>query len=182
MKKTNLFSKLIELLYLNQKGNLAYYDVLTGYYNYNWLQLEGVKKYQNQDVYITMIDVNQFKEINDHYGHEFGNKILATIATYIKTSLNDDKIDYIRYGGDEFILISKTRVAMALDRLNNCSISYGYYYKTKNCSMHEAIERADKNMYRHKLIFKTVNGDINRANILNLYRKMYRESLKTECK
>ena len=53
-----------------------------------------------------MIDVDNFKNINDTYGHQVGDKVLATVAETIKESIREDDI-VGRYGGEEFIVIVK---------------------------------------------------------------------------
>lgn len=176
MKK--LFKKLIELLYLSQDNNLAYYDILTGYHNYNWLHLVAEKKYRNKEIFVTIIDINHFKDINDHYGHEFGNKVLKNTTLFIRETLGDRGTEFVRYGGDEFIILSTVRSTAALERSGLNSIAFGYRYKTKDMTLQEAIKLADRSMYIHKMKIKTVNGDINRTNILNTYRNMYKDSLK----
>jgi diguanylate cyclase (GGDEF)-like protein len=53
---------------------------------------------------IMMIDIDNFKDINDTHGHPFGDQVLKAIATELKTSLRpSDAIG--RYGGDEFLII-----------------------------------------------------------------------------
>jgi diguanylate cyclase (GGDEF)-like protein len=53
---------------------------------------------------VVMVDLDHFKEINDKYGHPFGDRILATVAARLSSDARDrDTIG--RYGGEEFILI-----------------------------------------------------------------------------
>jgi diguanylate cyclase (GGDEF)-like protein len=55
-------------------------------------------------VSIMMIDIDNFKEINDRYGHVEGDRILAALAGAFKTETRDSDI-CCRYGGEEFVVI-----------------------------------------------------------------------------
>ena len=89
--------------------DLAHYDTLTGAFNRNYLEIlidfEFQKSHKEQySVSTIMIDVDNFKYFNDHYGHDFGDKVLAGVSALIAKKLRD--CDYIgRYGGDEFLLL-----------------------------------------------------------------------------
>ncbi|MBQ6903524.1 MAG: GGDEF domain-containing protein, partial [Lachnospiraceae bacterium] len=54
---------------------------------------------------IGMIDVNRFKEVNDVYGHQTGDRYLAMIGRVLKRFAKDQHIFCARYGGDEFLVI-----------------------------------------------------------------------------
>ena len=54
---------------------------------------------------IGMIDVNRFKEVNDTYGHQAGDKYLAMIGKVLKSFTKDARVFCARYGGDEFLVI-----------------------------------------------------------------------------
>lgn len=84
-------------------------DSLTGLLNYSAIkeQLENeISKAMRlgSPLSFAMIDIDNFKSINDTYGHLFGDKILKSLALLLKKRLR--KTDFIgRYGGDEFALI-----------------------------------------------------------------------------
>lgn len=84
-------------------------DKLTGLYNRHHLQtvLEEEIMRCARKTYcfsILMIDVDNFKSVNDHYGHIFGDKILAELGRVIKRSIR--KYDRaFRFGGEEFVVI-----------------------------------------------------------------------------
>ena len=73
--------KWIEKKYFSIKNNLALYDQLTGIYNYNWFTKFGLDIFSDKDVYITLMDLNNFKQINDTKGHMYANEILKMIFT-----------------------------------------------------------------------------------------------------
>jgi diguanylate cyclase (GGDEF)-like protein len=53
---------------------------------------------------LAILDIDNFKKINDKYGHIFGNQVLKMTATIIQDNVRNE--DYVgRYGGDEFIMI-----------------------------------------------------------------------------
>lgn len=90
---------------LETKSNL---DSLTKVYNRGALDhyLDTVCANNNikYDVHLLILDIDDFKLINDQYGHVAGDKILIFIANILKKTLRDgDKI--FRYGGEEFIII-----------------------------------------------------------------------------
>lgn len=88
---------------------LTIIDSLTGLYNRRYFQqsiereFSRAKRYGNH-LSVAMIDIDHFKNINDTYGHQFGDKVLVDISNIFKESLR--RTDYIsRYGGEEFVLI-----------------------------------------------------------------------------
>lgn len=73
---------------------------------------------------LIMLDIDRFKQLNDNYGHQFGDKALHRAASRLKSALRRDDI-FGRLGGDEFIILLKD-VAYSMDlyaRLENlCSL------------------------------------------------------------
>lgn len=83
-------------------------DVLTNLYNritYNEMITPRFEEYKRDLVVCAMVffDVDRFKQINDTYGHDFGDKVLITIAGIIKAYKPKDSFAY-RFGGDEFVV------------------------------------------------------------------------------
>lgn len=77
-------------------------DGMTGTYNHEYITslLEEVKK----QYALIIMDIDDFKQINDQYGHQFGDMIIKYVAESIKNNVR--KSDIVgRYGGDEFIII-----------------------------------------------------------------------------
>ena len=66
-----------------------------------------------------MVDIDNFKIINDTYGHFFGDSILAELSSLLKLQIRET--DFIgRYGGEEFIIIlNSEKKISALNRFNN---------------------------------------------------------------
>ena len=152
MKFKALFFKLIEKIYLSYDNNLICYDQLTGLYNLNWYELKGKKKYGDKDIYVSLLDINDFKSINDLYGHLYGNDILYKIARELyaikKNNSKDNMIDIIRFGGDEFIVFSTKNINKQLSKIK--CVSIGTAYKPANMDIKRALIDADMRMYNNK--------------------------------
>jgi len=160
MSKPNMIDRFIEFLYLKIPNNLAIYDQLTHVFNSNWLFRLGYKKYRNKGCYITMIDLNNFKKINDIGGHILGNAILVTIAGQLCKLYNiDNTVDVCRYGGDEFLIFSSIDISSFLEADKTNIISYGVCYKGKNMSIDDTICKADGNMYKYKKRCKSTSSN-----------------------
>ncbi len=84
-------------------------DELTGLYNYRHflhsidLEMERGRR-SGHPVSLIILDLDHFKEFNDHYGHEFGNLALQHVARIVLTTLRRLDIP-CRYGGEEFAII-----------------------------------------------------------------------------
>ena len=73
-------------------------------FNKKLAKLAKNSKRNNSYISILYVDLDNFKEINDYYGHEFGDKVLKAVAARFKNSIRPN--DYIaRIGGDEFVII-----------------------------------------------------------------------------
>jgi diguanylate cyclase (GGDEF)-like protein len=88
---------------------LAITDGLTGLYNHRYLQERLALELESSGRYKTpltclMLDIDNFKSINDKYGHPFGDLVLASIARIIRENVR--RIDTAgRYGGEEFLVL-----------------------------------------------------------------------------
>ncbi len=100
----------------------AYYDALTGLANRTYfyeLFKEAVKisKRQKSSFRLLFIDMDDFKEINDTYGHDIGDGVLKEFSLRLKASVRESD-NVIRLGGDEFvILLLDVRVEENLENL-----------------------------------------------------------------
>ena len=137
-------------------------------------ELELCQK-NNTDVAIIVFDLNDFKKINDSFGHKEGDNAIRSAAKNLKESFNLIGEPY-RIGGDEFCVIckniSKQQVDYALFKLNYLTdlrnenqntkvvFAYGYdfYLKSGNKTIFETFAHADKLMYEHKSKLKGLYG------------------------
>lgn len=89
--------------------NLAYYDQLTGVAN-RTLFYELAEKFlaaakRNHEILgLMFIDVDNFKQINDTYGHEAGDRVLVQVAEILTAATRRNDV-VARYGGDEFLIL-----------------------------------------------------------------------------
>ena len=107
---------------------LAYHDPLTGLVNRTFLQeqlktLTSIADRNNKKIALIFIDLDNFKFINDTFGHEMGDKLLIEIANRLKHSIRKSDIAS-RIGGDEFILVlnninSKQEVEKKIEEIMN---------------------------------------------------------------
>jgi diguanylate cyclase (GGDEF)-like protein len=92
-----------------QLQDLAIHDPLTGFLNRHQVELiidNELARAKRKNTFLSMIlmDIDNFKSINDNYGHPAGDKILAYLASEFNASVRES--DYlVRYGGDELMLI-----------------------------------------------------------------------------
>ncbi|EPJ79644.1 response regulator [Pseudomonas sp. CFII64] len=84
-------------------------DSLTGLYNHTHILqlLEDCSfraRRENQQLCFAMLDIDHFKKVNDSHGHPMGDRVIKSLALFLKQRLR--KTDYIgRYGGEEFAIV-----------------------------------------------------------------------------
>jgi len=149
---------------------LATTDSLTHIHNrysiMNILNLEIHRSRRSkQSLSIIMYDIDYFKDINDTYGHDTGDKVLFELTNVVKNSLRD--IDFLgRYGGEEFLVIMPTtslesakeigeRVRKEVEKHNfnndiNITISLGLVQLNDDESRDEIFKRLDNLLYDSK--------------------------------
>jgi diguanylate cyclase (GGDEF)-like protein len=157
-----------------QVRELAERDSLTGLYNrYHFEEALKVSIVNNRSskstIALLLLDLDHFKNINDTYGHETGDKLLKHVTTLINRCLNGNEI-FARLGGDEFaILIASLKAASAATALSiriieslklpidinghrmQCGVSIGIAMSPYNADSAEALTKyADIAMYRAK--------------------------------
>lgn len=123
---------------LTSAEQLLYKDDLTNVYNFRYLNMildNEVKRSQrfNTSFSLLFIDIDDFKQINDCYGHLVGSYILQQISLILKSNLR--KIDsIIRYGGDEFIILllgSNTKSALNVAERIRYSVEMNRFHINK---------------------------------------------------
>lgn len=80
------------------------HDQLTGLYNrrYFYSAIESIKR-STKEFSLAMVDLDNFKKINDTYGHEVGDAVLKDLSEILMNSMGENDIA-VRWGGEEFIL------------------------------------------------------------------------------
>jgi diguanylate cyclase (GGDEF)-like protein len=145
-------------------------DILTQVYNRKALQKYiSQHKSDSSKKAVIFLDFDNFKKINDNFGHTIGDQALKILTKRIQNSIKSDDLIF-RYGGDEFVIIIneitennnidkiiqrikstvKTPITIK-DTLIISSISIGYGLVPEEASdVNKAIEIADKRMYLEK--------------------------------
>ncbi len=167
---------------LSMQNEYLFTDKLTEQYNRFYLNILEKKQLKRSGMEYTaiMLDINGFKEINDRYGHNEGDKALIFLSGILTDVVNHSG-EIIRYAGDEFIIILNTtedavaedtiaRIHKALDDFNRSgktpyeiSVSEGH---CRLCfgqkSMDEYIDEMDMLMYKNKREYYKIHAEYNR--------------------
>lgn len=175
---TDTFKKVITNLntYIRDLNDMAYIDVLTGVKNRLALR-HDYDMYQGHVVSVMMIDLNDFKVINDTRGHEEGDRILKETGRLLSDAFGASHC--YRYGGDEFLIImpdiSASEFHEKLEYMNQNSpviegtstvqYSVGYVSGMLNDSdvLRTLITSADEKMYEKKRDKKRASAAGNEA-------------------
>lgn len=165
IKKKNVTEKKLE--------EIANKDYLTGVNTraYGYKLISNLIK-NKVNFSLSLLDIDNFKRLNDTFGHMFGDEVLKAIADKIKEKIDNDDI-VIRFGGEEFIVIfvnctsieAKERLDKIREDINEIifdngvrvSISAGIK-EWDNTKIEDVIEQADK------LLYKAKNEGKNRVN------------------
>lgn len=142
----------------------SYKDTLTGLFNRNTLNIHLSKLHADQTIFGVLLDVDHFKSINDTYGHETGDMVLAKIGKMF-IDISNEQVIFYRIGGDEFFIqvhASREELAafltMVEDKMHEivvngqpitCSMGAALY--NDSCSSPEALLKlCDSAMYKAK--------------------------------
>ena len=125
---------------------------------------------------VIFFDLNDFKKINDYYGHSIGDELLIRIGQCLRNSVRDSDV-VARLGGDEFgVILFKTTEEIAQTKavilarqisrqklvIQNREVFLTAAWGTSPCaadySVQQILERADRAMYQNKFRTKTVAG------------------------
>ncbi|MFP4416566.1 MAG: diguanylate cyclase domain-containing protein [Chitinispirillaceae bacterium] len=154
-KKNELLSKLAITDSLTELYNLRrFYEQINH-------ELHRLYRYPDRRLSLILMDIDNFKELNDTEGHQAGDQVLKTLAQIIRLCLRKDVDSGYRYGGDEFIIIlpdtDKSQASIAAQRIQRKFDEYGK--TTLSIGIAEAkpgedekslIKRADRAMYMSK--------------------------------
>lgn len=173
--QTNIYATdITELKKTQQKmRNLANYDILTTVANRQFFEttvnqwLENAKK-NKEEIALLLLDIDNFKTVNDTLGHPVGDKLLRILAKRVAGCIRED--DFLaRIGGDEFVVLlkltDKTDIEKIASKINQtlaapfefgqyhletaCSIGISYY-PSSGTTISELLRNADFAMYRAK--------------------------------
>ncbi len=170
---------LSNVLIREQLEYMANYDRLTGVANRRLMEetineeLIRHKRY-NVPFSLLFIDCNKFKQINDTYGHDCGDKVLAYVAAQLKELIRENDRCF-RYAGDEFVVVLANQnyqeAVLASKRLCQffidnpmphediqlpITISCGAATSDNTKNMDELLKSADQQLYLHKKMTETL--------------------------
>ncbi|MBN2816026.1 MAG: GGDEF domain-containing protein [Campylobacterales bacterium] len=155
---------------------LASVDPLTGLYNRRYFtksseQILEIVKRNKTALSTIMLDIDNFKNVNDTYGHKCGDDVIVSVATIVNDSIRKSDIA-CRFGGEEFVVllpetdiegayiiaekirkkVEEKRVVIEGGFYINVSVSVGVteYNLKKDINFESIIHRADRAMYSSK--------------------------------
>ncbi|MCE9688254.1 diguanylate cyclase [Shewanella sp. AS16] len=151
----------------------AQLDPLSGLFNRRSFKpllqaLEAKAKAQSTFVCVAMLDIDNFKAINDTHGHSVGDRVIQSLAQILHNNCRSDDIA-ARLGGEEFALVLgdigleqaqpvlerirssfvDTPIAVAGDMIH-CSVSIGLVENSQTAGIEPLLQLADKALYRAK--------------------------------
>ena len=157
-------------IYLSTQCESAYIDQLCGVYNRryysDYIRAFSNSKNKSSTVSGVLIDMDNFKPINDNFGHEMGDEALIQFSSVLRNKMKNIGF-VVRYGGDEFILLTnkseeavQTAVNDIISELENLNssgknkykleFSYGIATIDANSSSDVFLNAMDSRMYEMK--------------------------------
>lgn len=151
---------------------MAFRDGLTGLYNRRYVigdLMEDIRTYQNEERKNVLIlaDIDDFKKINDTYGHEVGDTALVCIANIMEAICKQHRV--VRWGGEEFLVVLFSVTEQEAEKISEqirsdveqfeifhesgkiqCTLTLGLQVYHENESLEENIKYADKALYKGK--------------------------------
>ncbi len=156
---------------LKKYEELVLVDPLTGLFNHGGIKTEiqnAINIYQNggDTISLMMIDLDNFKKINDNYGHSVGDATLKALADVLKSFAQDKHASVGRWGGEEFVTVlsgvsddealeyaedlRKTVAAADFGEAGHITCSVGISQLGDDDSFDDLFNRMDKAMYSSK--------------------------------
>jgi diguanylate cyclase (GGDEF)-like protein len=153
----------------NRINNLLHNDELTNIFNRRYINklLDSLMMDKREDdtISILLIDIDEFKAVNDQYGHPVGDRVLIEVANCIQRQIAENH--YVaRYGGEEFLVVmpntcqalaleiaNRIRVAVAaleIEELGHAITLSGGISTSLHQQTVEMIKEADFNLYQAK--------------------------------
>jgi diguanylate cyclase (GGDEF)-like protein len=120
---------------------------------------------QNSSIWLAIIDLDNFKHVNDRFGHVCGDEVLLTFAQLMKNHFRNEDLLF-RFGGEEFILVMEATTSKImhrkLDEFKNVvashqfplieflTVSIGFTLLDPNMFISSVVDRSDKALYYAK--------------------------------
>lgn len=166
----NLHRHMVMKNTIAELNNLRVREPMTGLYNQYALERFG-ETYQNQGEYcVVVVDMDHLKKINDGYGHLAGNLAICSVAQALRLLTDEEKDLVLRYGGDEFLILSKETKKERWETFEQClneqlqnlaasqafafelgaSVGFACSEKVHIMDFEECFREADQKMYANK--------------------------------
>ena len=170
---------LMVVFYIQSMESQISLDPLTGLNNrgqlHRYVTQDSNLRREGKRTFVIMLDINDFKLINDGFGHSEGDHALVILSQALKKAIGRAGMPLFlsRYGGDEFILLVHPDETQdpekVISDIRSCleeeCISKGLPYRItvaagceelaeENDTFHKCLERADQKMYKDKELFK----------------------------
>ncbi|HHB95117.1 MAG TPA: bifunctional diguanylate cyclase/phosphodiesterase, partial [Campylobacterales bacterium] len=178
-------------MYRNPNSGTFYRSYLTDNY----------EKINFLDYYISLADIDFFKQINDIYGQVNGDKVLNSVMQKISSVLKKDDI-FIQYGGEEFLLLISKKdtdiekfkliienIRKMVESLNikikddtiNITISIGAFIQTNSASsLQDAIQKADGALYDSKHNGRNIITYFDISDKMRIYREKLKDMIESD--
>ena len=163
---------LVDSFLVRELEKNANYDTLTRLLNRRSLDGYLQRAYQDaksgkEDFALVMIDIDNFKKVNDTYGHEFGDEVLKAVGNVLTRGTHKNDMIF-RWGGEEFLLILYTNSINSInvaDRIRKdiqadpivgdknslyVTVTMGVSNYRDGITIKEMLEEADANLYKGK--------------------------------
>lgn len=174
----NLIHSMLGLVGEGEQGllKLATTDALTGIGNRRLFEeiFQAHQSLENRyevSLFLLMFDIDDFKKINDTFGHNVGDSVLRELVKLLNHSIRKSDV-FVRWGGEEFVIllrysdpalvmgitdqIRKRIDAHSFETIIHVTCSFGLTSIRSNETIEEVISRADKALYRAKADGKNV--------------------------
>lgn len=153
--------------YENKLRETAQIDKLTGLYNRHYMvgKLESSVE-SGKEQFITMVDIDDFKKINDRYGHNAGDYVLVNVARIMREVCTDSRVS--RWGGEEFLILTEGTLESGLPVIEKfrqriesedfifgeqhikVTVTSGVSAYAEGTSLDKWVSAADDNLYKGK--------------------------------
>jgi diguanylate cyclase (GGDEF)-like protein len=163
---TSRFDDLFELKekLLAETNYKATHDLLTGLYNREAFEKEIELFFNDKNFCLAFIDLDNFKYVNDTFGHNKGDEILVKTAKIMRNNLKGKDL-ISRIGGDEFVIVIKdcnkgcaknildefeTAIKKEFEEFEVSASIGAVVYPDDGKDLKELLKKADKKMYKVK--------------------------------
>lgn len=191
-------------LSLQELEKIAYHDPLTGLINrrrFDYYLQQSIHKARQsgQMGYVLFVDLDDFKILNDGYGHHYGDAMLVEMAHFFSTNFGD-AARIFRFGGDEFLFLvdspakgqiktmideilgRATRPWKILDKTFYCTLSIGVVrFPDGSAEVQEIIRHADIALHQAKKQGKNSYMVYRQSSDLEMQRRAEMEHYMREC-